>query len=104
MRHAKIGEWDDKTGWTGSISVVTNSEDISKDISEVGDIIKMRHERGDDGEHRYSREGEKAIIRGLLSSLRGDGRMGGAGMTMAIDAHKWSGEFYDNISGSNLSW
>ena len=103
----KLGEWVNESGSKGSIEFVTNNESVQKRLREVNGIIEHRFKNGDESENRYGKEGEKAILRGLIEKMRETGRLSGGirGKTTPAEERPVANvenEYWDNISGEWL--
>ena len=73
------------SGSRGYIILVTKSIGVKRRLSEVNGIIERRFMDRDENENRYGREGEKAILRGLIEEMHETGRLIGGRITPAED-------------------
>ena len=87
--------------------MITNVKSISRRGHEISDVVDKRQEKGDEGQGRFRREGEKAIIAGMLEQMVEDGRISisSAGPTVPQDIDHISEEreeCWDDTSGEWL--
>lgn len=108
-REVSVGQWHTAEGQSRDVTLMTNSEEIARRIEEVKDIIKDRYDKGDEGWDRYGREGERAILTGLVKDMQRSGRIGrdgGGRCAMPVEAGPGAkyhdDQFWDNLSGQWL--
>ena len=106
---ARIGSWQHEGGEEKGVNMITNARDIARCLDRVHGIIEHRYEHGDEEQDRYGREGEKAIIAGLLRTMRRDGRIDdtfASECVMSVEDNSanqgYVEELWDNLSGEWL--